>query len=316
MSVMATHDVKPMRGSAQSHLMLASDRHLYVVKFQNNPQHPRVLANEILATALARHIGLPVPSTEVVEVTADLIQISPTLRIELAHEKVPCQAGLQFGSRYVGEEMGPVVFDLLPASALREVLNLSDFAGALVLDKWTSNSDHRQAVFWRGVKDRTCRAVFIDQGHCFSGGKWAFCDAPTIGIYHAPAVYHSVLGLESFEPWLSNAEYTSESFLRACVRTLPWEWYGHNVRELDMLLEELFARRRRIPDLIRRTCREKSELFPNCRRARQIGYTSRYFWSPLQGASASVEANCSSPAKEISRIPRQPRTAPALRRKP
>ncbi len=316
MSMMATHDVKPMRGGAQSHLMLASDRHLYVVKFQNNPQHSRVLANEMLATAMARHIGLPVPSTAVVEVTADLIQMSPTLRIELVHQSVPCQAGLQFGSRYVGEEMGPVIFDLLPTPALQGVLNLPAFAGALVLDQWTCNSDHRQAVFWRGVRDRNYRAVFIDQGHCFNSGKWTFCDSPTIGIYHAPEVYRYVLGLESFEPWLSNAESTSESFLQACVRDLPPEWYGHNACQLDMLLEGLIARRGRIPDLIRRMCREKSGLFPNCRRGRQIGYALSYFRSRLQDPNASVEASCSSPTKEINRIPRQPRTAPSLRRKP
>jgi hypothetical protein len=279
MSVLATHDVKPMRGGAQSHLMLASDRHLYVVKFQNNPQHIRVLANEMLATALARHIGLPVPSTAVVEVTAGLIRISPTLRIELAHARVPCQAGLQFGSRYVAEELSPVVFDLLSASALRDVLNLSDFAGALVLDKWTCNIDNRQAVFWRGVKDRAYRTVFIDQGHCFSSGKWRYCDAPLIGIYHAPEVYRSITGLESFEPWLSNAEFMPESAIETYAQFLPSEWYGDKKCDLDLLVERLIARRGQIRDLIRCMCRDKSEFFPNCRRARQ------YCCSPVRCGS-------------------------------
>jgi len=33
-----------------------------VVKFQGNPQHTRVLANEMLATRLAKAAGLPVPA--------------------------------------------------------------------------------------------------------------------------------------------------------------------------------------------------------------------------------------------------------------
>ena len=37
--------------------MRAADGHFYVVKFQNNPQHLRVLANELLATRLAEKIG-------------------------------------------------------------------------------------------------------------------------------------------------------------------------------------------------------------------------------------------------------------------
>ena len=48
--------------------MRCSDGHLYVVKFQNNPQHLRVLANELLATRLAERVGLPVPVTEIVQV--------------------------------------------------------------------------------------------------------------------------------------------------------------------------------------------------------------------------------------------------------
>ena len=47
-AVIATQQIRRMRGGAQSHLMLASDGHLYVVKFRNNPQHVRVLANELL----------------------------------------------------------------------------------------------------------------------------------------------------------------------------------------------------------------------------------------------------------------------------
>ena len=39
-----------MPGGAQPHLMRCSDEQYYVVKFQNNPQHRRVLANELLPT--------------------------------------------------------------------------------------------------------------------------------------------------------------------------------------------------------------------------------------------------------------------------
>ena len=48
MTVIAVQQVRRMRGGAQSHLMLGADDNMYVVKFQNNPQHMRVLANELL----------------------------------------------------------------------------------------------------------------------------------------------------------------------------------------------------------------------------------------------------------------------------
>src|ERR1700722_18118870 len=82
--VVAVQHVRRMRGGAQSHLMRCSDGNFYVVKFRNNPQHLRVLANELLATRLAERVGLPVPLTEVVEVNDWLIRHSPELNIQLA----------------------------------------------------------------------------------------------------------------------------------------------------------------------------------------------------------------------------------------
>src|SRR6266851_1001721 len=89
------------RRAAHGHLMRCSDGNFYVVKFRNNPQHLRVLANELLATRLAEGAALPVLATEVVEVGDWLAQHTPELNIQLAGSTIPCQAGLQFGSRYV-----------------------------------------------------------------------------------------------------------------------------------------------------------------------------------------------------------------------
>ena len=58
MAVLAVQAIRRMRGGAQSQLMLGADGQLWVVKFQNNPQHVRVLANELIATRLAEAIGL------------------------------------------------------------------------------------------------------------------------------------------------------------------------------------------------------------------------------------------------------------------
>jgi hypothetical protein len=53
----ATEQIRRMRGGAQSHLMRCSDGNYYVVKFQNNPQHRRILVNELLGTKLAGRFG-------------------------------------------------------------------------------------------------------------------------------------------------------------------------------------------------------------------------------------------------------------------
>jgi len=73
-----------------------------VVKFQNNPQHMRVLANEFLASRLAVAAGLTAPDVELVEVSSWLVENTPELEIDLGRTRVKCRPGLQFGSRFVG----------------------------------------------------------------------------------------------------------------------------------------------------------------------------------------------------------------------
>jgi hypothetical protein len=65
---LAVEQVRRMRGGAQSHLMRCSNQAYYMVKFQNNPQGLRILANELLGTGLAARLGLSVAEPEVVEV--------------------------------------------------------------------------------------------------------------------------------------------------------------------------------------------------------------------------------------------------------
>src|SRR5438105_5746411 len=79
----------------------SSDGACYVTKFQNNPQHIRVLANEMLATNLGLALGLPMPRVEVIEVSDWLIEQTEDLRINLGGSKLPCRSGKQLGSLYV-----------------------------------------------------------------------------------------------------------------------------------------------------------------------------------------------------------------------
>src|ERR1700682_5389892 len=144
----ATEQIRRMRGGAQLHLMRCSDGHYYVVKFQNNPQHRRVLVNELLGTRLASRLGLPTAPVAVVHVNAELIRLTPELCIELPRSRTPCQPGLQFASRYPGDPRRLALHDFLPDEKLQEVENLHDFAGMLVFDKWTCNTNGRQTVFF------------------------------------------------------------------------------------------------------------------------------------------------------------------------
>jgi hypothetical protein len=156
----ALEQIRRMRGGAQSHLMRCSDENYYVVKFQNNPQHRKILVNELLGTRMASRLGLPTAPVEVVEVGAELIRLTPELCIELPRSRTPCAAGLQFGSRYPGDPRELTLHDFLPDEKLEEVENLHEFAGMLVFDKWACNTNGRQTVFF----EETARAGGLTRG--------------------------------------------------------------------------------------------------------------------------------------------------------
>jgi hypothetical protein len=252
-----------MRGGAQSQLMLGADGNLWVVKFQNNPQHLRVLANELLATRLAEAAGLTVPATDVVEVSAWLIANSPDMHVELARgQRQPLTPGLQFGSRFIGGLMPGQSVDYLPEPQLDEVRNVAEFAGMLALDKWTGNANGRQAVFDRRPRERRYRATFIDQGFCFNAGEWTFPDSPLRGVYARNRVYARVTGWPSFEPWLSRIEQMEGDTIWNIADVVPPEWYGGDMATIERLLEQLLRRRGRVRELIASFRDSNREPFP------------------------------------------------------
>jgi hypothetical protein len=115
--ISAIQHLRPLRGGAQAHLLRASDGACYVTKFQNNPQHIRVLANEMLATNLGLALGLPMPQVEVIDVSDWLIEHTEDLRISLGGAKISCCSGKRLGSLYVGCESPGMSFELAPRTA-------------------------------------------------------------------------------------------------------------------------------------------------------------------------------------------------------
>jgi hypothetical protein len=108
----AVQHIRKMRGGSQAQLIRASDHNFYITKFQNNPQHIRVLASEYLGTMIGLLLGLPMPEVATIEVSEWLIAHTPDLRIEIGGISAPCASGLQLGSRFVAEPSQDHVFDL------------------------------------------------------------------------------------------------------------------------------------------------------------------------------------------------------------
>jgi hypothetical protein len=278
-----------MRGGANSHLMLAGGDY-YVVKFRNNPQHPRVLVNELICYVLLDYLQLPVPGWEIVDVPGELIEAVPELVMEAGREQRRCEPGLQFGSRYPVNPLRQAVYDYLPVSLLRAVLNADSFCGMLAFDKWVSNANGRQAVFFRdrarrwlpalgnrsvsagsGASARTAVspaslvyvAAMIDHGFAFEAQNWSFSDSPERGLYSRREVYEAVSGFAAFEPWLERICNCTSDVLDDVYKKVPPEWHGGDWDSLEALLEQLYRRRGRVPELVRDAKKAGRDPFPN-----------------------------------------------------
>ncbi len=279
MAVRARQHIRRMRGGANAHLLLADDGQYYVVKFSNNPQHRRVLVNEAICCVLLDYLGLPAPGWQVVEVPQTLIDLDPALCITQGRETAPCAPGLHFGSRFPVDPTRQAVYDYVPVSMLRELLNRRTFLGMLAFDKWISNANGRQAVFYRtrakdwldaagaepeiSPRSLVYVANFIDHGFAFNAQHWTFSDGPAQGLYPRREVYEEVRGLESFEPWLGRIENLPAEVLDDAYRLIPADWYGRDFDAVEGLLERLHARRGRTAELLDKVRSVSGNPFPN-----------------------------------------------------
>jgi hypothetical protein len=269
MPLTAVRHIRKMRGGAQSHLLEADDGHAYVVKFRNNPQHRRILINELLASVFLDYFKISSPEAALLQVTPDFLAENPEVHLTLGSRRVEVDPGWQFGSRFPGDPARVAVYDFLPDSLLPAVLNLEEFRGILVFDQWTANADGRQCIFHRanarpggrGAPRAGFVARMIDHGFTFNGPHWDFPDSPLQGLYPRRLVYDAVRSLDDFQPWLDELRHFPEEVIDQAWKRVPPDWLEGEEDALEHLLERLFERRHRVPDLIH-ACRSTREPLP------------------------------------------------------
>jgi hypothetical protein len=270
MPLTAVRHIRKMRGGAQSHLLEADDGRWYVVKFRNNPQHRRILINELLAAAFLEYLKISTPEVAILDITPEFLAENPEVHLTLGSRRVEVEPGWHFGSRYPGDPARVAVYDFLPDALLPAVVNLEEFRGILVFDKWVSNADGRQSIFYRAnvkVGRGEARPGFvarmIDHGYAFNGPHWDFPDSPLQGLYARRIVYESVGSLDDFQPWLDQLRHFPEEVMDQAWKHIPPEWVDGEEDALLTLLERLFERRKRVDALIE-TCRAtRVNPFPN-----------------------------------------------------
>ena len=277
MPVNARRFIRKMRGGAQAHLLEADDGHFYIVKFRNNPQHRRILVNELIASFLLDYLRISAPPSAIVNLTPEFLADNPDVCLQLGSRRLGVEPGWHFGSRHPGDPDRMVVYDFLPDALLHKVENRVDFLAVLVFDKWTGNADSRQSIFFRaklrgwpaaGAVQRKRLgfvAQMMDHGYIFNGPHWSFQDSPLQGLYFRPAVYEHVRSWDDFQPWLDRVADFPEEVLDQALRAVPPAWVQDDEAELETMLHQLLRRRRRVPDLIRDCTNGRVNPFPQWR---------------------------------------------------
>src|SRR5438876_7509456 len=274
MPVTARRHIKKMRGGAQSHLIEGDDGCFYVVKFLNNPQHRRVLINELVCSVFLRYLQISCPDVALIEITPEFLRENPQATLELGSQLIAASPGRHFGSKFPGDLVRLAVYDFLPDLLLQQVNNISDFRGCLVFDKWVGNADARQSIFFRArLREWTTVesthplklgfvALMIDHGFAFNGPHWDFPDSPIQGLYARKLVYETVRSLDDFQPWLDQVVHFPEEVIDQAYKQAPPEWIDGEEDAFEQLLENLLRRRKRVPDLIMDCHKAKSNPFP------------------------------------------------------
>ena len=262
-SVNARRFVRKMRGCAQAHLLECDDGSFYVVKFSNNPQGGRrILCNEFISSLLMKRLGIHTPKIAVVTLDHEFLKANPEVFLSIAPNRtVTPKIGPHFGSLHVGGPVPAAVFDFLPMAMLPKVVNRGDFLGVMVFDKWASNADARQAIFYRaqintempGYPRVGWVAQFIDSGLAFQGRDWTFYDSPVQGIYMGRIIYGRTLSLRDFDFWVSAAMQIGRDVLDEIFKLLPTAWVQGEEHELQRVLNQLHDRRLRVPELLAET---------------------------------------------------------------
>jgi hypothetical protein len=267
MPVNARRFIRKMRGGAQAHMLEAEDGKFYIVKFQNNPQHRRILINELIAAEILSHLQVSAPGYQLIRLSPDFLAANPDVHLQLGSRHIPVEPGWHFGSEHPGNPDRLAIYDFIPDALLNQVANAEQFRAVLVFDRWAGNADGRQSVFFRAtLKDWLAQpgipprkqgfvALMIDHGFIFNGPHWNFTESALTGLYARRMVYQGVKSLDDFEPWLSRVLNFPDEVLDRALRKLPPEWVDGDQNELDKILESLQRRKKRIAELLR-DCRE------------------------------------------------------------
>jgi hypothetical protein len=235
-----------------------------LVKFQQNPQGPRLLVNEFIGYSLAEVLGVAHPEIGLVQVDAALLPDGGKLKVYNEDAEVfMFEAGLHFYSRLLSPVDRPSPSDLEGLATQ----NANALAGVVVLDlllnHWDRKLGNPNLILHR--EQNMQRLKVVDFGFAFGNADWFLgnlIDA-TLPPLSARLPYSADISSylkaikpeRDFKPFLERLETLDNERLNAIVTSVPAAWQT-TAEERAALLNYLSERVRAIPEYLRQR-REK-----------------------------------------------------------
>jgi hypothetical protein len=248
----ANRFIRKMRGGSQSVLLQCTDSQYVVVKMAGNPQGPNVLANEFIGSTVSTMAGLPVAQGSFVYLSDEFIDRNPDLWFEAPEGRCRPEAGIHFGSLFLGEPDGyfrPT--DYISRSKITLIRNRSAFLGMYIMDVWANHQDNRQAILINTADERGLEVRFVDHGHMFAGPHWKFSNRLGLAYHLESSLYSNLWEATAISSWISHFENVLPGAFSQAVSLVPGEWYKGNI---DLLHDVLLHRLENLNSLIEADC--------------------------------------------------------------
>jgi hypothetical protein len=235
-TVSANKHLGRLGGSGQHHLVEANDGFKYVVSVPSGLWIEAVPATEIICNALARRMGLTVPSPAIVAVDTDILRQmdkdGPLRPFTRAKQGPRHCCGFRFiePSADSGVSRAPV-------------RDREQMLGALLFDCWVANFRSGRFVVAKSDALRGYKPIFFDHARCLAGADW--------GRYMARYQHFKVCGKVNLVPedrrilekWFRRISDLDMNPIWDLVFQIPRGWYGSRSARVGELLDDISIRR-------------------------------------------------------------------------
>ncbi len=243
---------KIKNGCTRPYYITCDDGFPYAVKFKENPEGLRVLANEYVCAKLAEILELPLASPRLIQVDTTFVQdYGPEISDHIEDSITP---GVHFGTKKVKK-----AFQISNTQMLEKALNVECIPEVILFDQIICNRD-RDSNGGNLIFDATkMEIVVIDHTHAFDLGPiWQSTDLkqrignpfelmdPTGYVYSKLVPF--IRGNNPFNNIMGKLPRLNSSVIRDIINSIPDEWEV-NEEEKKVLHEYLLDRISRIEEV-------------------------------------------------------------------